>query len=197
LPLARSLLEFIILSLAVTYMLSYGLRLLGGDFSPIVLIYIFSSFGVAIWLYRVRQQELRERTNAKLASQPGLIHTKAQHLSLQVENTTRALGVLREKHEKGEMEEQEYQEEKKKLEDEISELSALDDAVFEAKQTVLKELGRRGKIQVSRLQKTMKNKLVLEEAIAELVEEGLLRRTGSDEYRYDYSGGNKSMIQGK
>jgi len=175
-------------------MLTYGLRLLGGDFSPIVLIYIFSSLGVAIWLYRVRQKELRERTNAEVASRPGLTHIKAQQFSLEVENRTRALGVLREKYENGEMEEQEYQEEREKLEDEISELSALDDAVFEAKQTVLKELGRRGKIQVSRLQKTMKNKLVLEEAVAELVEEGLLRRTGSDEYRYDYSGRNKSMV---
>ena len=122
-----------------------------------------------------------------------LSHTKAKPYSLSIEEKTRTLQSLREQYERGELEEQDYKEQEKRLEDEINELIALDDAIFEAKQIVLRELGRRGKAEVGRLKREIKDKPVLDEAIAELMEEGLLRPSGPEKYSYNYSGFNKSV----
>jgi hypothetical protein len=162
--------------------------MLRGDFSPIVLIYIFSSLGIAIWLYKVRRQELREHVVTDTHQGPQLSHAKTQHYGQKAEEKTRELEALCEKYEKCELDEEEYLVRKKELQDGIIELAMLDDAVFEAKQTILRELGRKSRIRLSRLREIIKNSVVLEEAIAELVEEGLLQQSSPDEYRYDYSG---------
>jgi len=188
LSLARSLLEFAILTLSVTFIVTYGLRMLRGDFSPTVLIYIFSSLGIAVWLYKVRQQELRERIATDTHPAPHLGYAKTQHYGQKAEEKTRELEALCEKYKKRELNEEEYLVRKKELQDEIIELATLDDAVFEAKQTILRELARKTRIRPSRLRETIKNNVVLEEAIAELVEEGLLQQSSPDEYRYNYSG---------
>ncbi len=192
-PLARSFLQFIVLCLAVTYLVFYGQRLLSGDFSVIVLIYVLSSLGVAIWLYRFRQREIRERAIVEERRHVHLSQVKAKPYTLKVEEKTRTLQTLREQYWRGELEEQNYKEQEKSLEAEISEMTALDEAVFEAKQVVLRELGRRGKVEVSRLMRETRDKAVLDEAIAELMEEGLLRPSGAERYSYNYSGFNKSV----
>ena len=192
-PLARSFLQFIVLCLSVTYLVFYGQRLLSGDFSVIVLIYVLSSLGVAIWLYRLRRREIRERVMVEERRHVYLSQVKAKQYSLKIEEKTRTLQSLREQYRRGELEEQNYDEQEKSLEAEISELTALDEAVFEAKQILLRELGRRGKVEVSRLRREIRDKQILDEAIAELIEEGLLRPSGAERYGYNYSGFNRSV----
>lgn len=104
-----------------------------------------------------------------------------------VEEKETKLRELIEKYRRGEIRETEYSTQRRKIEEEISEFTKLDTAVFEAKQSILKELARSSKVSMRCLLKTIGNPTILEEAIAELLEEGLLKQTGPDEYRYNYS----------
>ncbi|MEM2094427.1 MAG: hypothetical protein QXI32_03925 [Candidatus Bathyarchaeia archaeon] len=177
--------EFTILTLCIAYTVVYGHRLLQGDFSPIVFIYIFSSVGVAIWLYKIRREELRQQNEQAFRFKA--TNSRAKHYSQMVEEKETKLRELIEKYRRGEIRETEYSTQRRKIEEEISEFTKLDTAVFEAKQRILKELARNSRVSMRCLLKTIGNPTILEEAIAELLEEGLLKQTGPDEYRYNYS----------
>ncbi len=191
--LARSILQFMILCVVVAYLLFYGQRLLSGDLSVIAVIYVFSSLGVGIWLFRLRRKELQERALAERRRHAYLANAKARPYSLRIEEKTLALQSLREKYSRSELEEQNFVEQEKSLEAEIAELSMLDEAVFEAKQTILRELGRKGKVEIGKLVKGIENKEVLDEAIAELMEEDLLRPSGAGRYIFNHSGLDRSI----
>jgi len=184
-PLWRSIIQFLILFLAIAFLADYGSRLLQGDLSPVVIAYTFGSLWVAIWLFRLRRHELMEiQPSRPMSAKPE--EPKPHWFNKKIEEKKRVLVDIEEQFRAGQLDENTYRRQKTILEKELGELTRLEAAVFDGKQAILRELGRRRKIKRAGLETIVGNREILDEAIAELLEEELLQRAGPDEYKFNY-----------